>query len=432
VTPDPALGRDHQVLERVVRDEWGAVLASLARDTRDLDLAEDALQDAVATALETWPRDGVPDRPGAWLTTTARRRAIDRVRREANRSVKEGTLARLEDSQRRAADLLDEVLDPPPVHDDQLALVFACCHPALNVEAQVALVLRSLGGLTTTEIARAFLVPEATMAQRLVRAKRKVLVAGIAFTVPAEPELVARRDAVLAVVYLVFNEGHTSSAGEGAELVRVDLCDEAVRLSRTLVRLMPDDAEVAGLLALLLLQDSRRSARTDEGGDLVLLEDQDRTRWDRAAIAEGTALLEQALRRGPIGPYQLQAAIAALHAEAPSLEQTDWAQVVALYRSLAHEAPSSVVDLNWAVAVSQLRGPEAGIVLVEQMGGRQGMAGYLPWWAARADLLRRVGRTEEAIRSYERAVALAGNDAERRFFVGRLAVLRAEVEGTAS
>jgi RNA polymerase sigma-70 factor (ECF subfamily) len=403
----------------VVRDEWGAVLASLARDTRDLDLAEDALQDAVATALEVWPRDGVPERPGAWLTTTARRKAIDRVRRDANRSVKEGTLARLEDSQRRSADTLDEVLDPAPVGDDQLALVFACCHPALAVEAQVALVLRSLGGLTTPEIARAFLVPEATMAQRLVRAKKKVRVAGIPFAVPPAHELLDRRDAVLSVVYLIFNEGYSSSADDGGGLVRVDLCDESIRLGRVLARLMPDDAEVLGLLALLLLQDSRRAARSDHAGDLVLLEDQDRGRWDRAQAAEGTTLVEQAMRRGPVGPYQLQAAIAALHAEAPSVAETDWVQVCALYRELAGQLPTPVVELNWAVAMSRLRGPEVGLSLVERLGARRGMADYLPWHAAHADLLRRLGRGQDAADAFDRAHALAGNDAERRFFARR-------------
>jgi len=358
----------------------------------------------------------VPDNPGAWITTTARRRAIDRLRREENLRRKTETLQVL--AELEALGGSEDAVSGIP--DDRLRLIFTCCHPALAIEARVALTLRTLGGLTTREIARAFLVPEPTMAQRLVRAKRKIHEAGIPYRVPPSELLPARVPGVLAVLYLIFNEGYAASSGP---LVRAELCEEAIRLARVLDRLMPREPEVRGLLALLLLQHSRREARTDAGGDLVLLEDQDRSRWDHEAIDEGLMLLDQALTVRRPGPYQVQAAIAALHAGAPRPEDTDWPQIAALYGTLARLSPSPVVELNRAVAIAMADGPERGLPLVEALGGE--LDGYHLFHAARADLLRRLDRRSEAAEAYRRAFELAANPVERKYLLARITELGA-------
>jgi RNA polymerase sigma-70 factor (ECF subfamily) len=401
----------------VYRTESRHVLATLIRLLGDFDLAEEALHDAFASAVEKWPRDGVPANPRAWLVSAGRFKAIDTLRRRARFDAARTELAERQEADSRAAWEPDE---DEGVEDDRLRLIFTCCHPALPPPARVALTLREVCGLTTEEIARAFLTAPATLAQRIVRAKAKIKAAGIPYRVPSRDDLPERLDGVLQVVYLVFNEGYAASAGES--LTRPDLSGEAIRLGRLLFELLPEP-EVAGLLALMLLQESRRRARTSPAGDLVLLEDQDRTLWDREQIAEGEALVERALSGPSIGPYALQAAIAAVHASAPTAAATDWAQIARLYDLLLQAQPSPVVELNRAVAVAMRDGPAAGLDLVEAILARGDLEDYHLAHAARADLCRRLGRTAEARASYRRALDLARQEPERRFLERRLAGL---------
>jgi len=392
--------------------EWGRVVATLVRLTSDWDLAEECAQDAFATALERWPRDGIPRRPGAWLTTVARHRAVDSARR-----------TRLGESKTREVAVMaaesDDGVRPDggeEVPDDRLRLMFTCCHPALTFEAQVALTLRTLAGMTTPEIAHAFLVPEATMAQRLVRAKRKIRNAGIPFAVPPPHQLVERTAAVLAVIYLLFNEGY--SASSGSDVVRRSLTAEAIRLGRVICALMPDEPEALGLVALMLFHDARSAARVDDNGDIVVLNEQDRTRWDTAAIEEGRLRLDSATRLRRLGPFQVQAAIAACHVS--DAETTDWAEIAILYDHLFAMTPSAVIALNRAVAVSMCEGPEAGLALLDGIAPDGELREYHLLPAARADMLRRLGRRSEAAEAYRRAFDLAGTDAERRYLERRL------------
>jgi|RhiMetdeSRZDD1v2_1073273.scaffolds.fasta_scaffold16382_7 RNA polymerase sigma-70 factor, ECF subfamily len=397
-------------IERIFRAEYGRSVAVLVRVFGDIDIAEEAVQDAFAIALQRWPADGLPPSPAGWIITTARNRAIDRLRREESR----------DDRQAQAALLhaRDEPVEEGPVRDERLRLIFTCCHPALAPAARVALTLRLLGGLSTAEIARAFLVSESTMAQRLVRAKGKIRDAGIPYRIPREADLPDRLRAVLAVIYLIYNEGHTASSGE--RLDRADLGAEAIRLGRVLVELMPDEPEAQGLLALMLLLESRRPARATADGGLVLLADQDRRLWDRDLIDEGQAVVRRCLRRDDPGPYQIQAAINAVHSDASAVQDTDWRQIVRLYDQLLAVSPTPVVALNRAVAVAEVDGPEAGLALVDALD----LDGYYVFHAIRADLLRRLGRNAEAAAAYAAAIERTDNAAEQEYLQGRRDALK--------
>lgn len=419
--------RVNQRIERLVRDEWPRLVATLVGELGDLALAEDAAQDAAEVALTRWLDDGIPDRPGAWITTVARRRAVDRIRRERTGKEKAEKLARLE-ARVTAEDPIADLTSPRPANmlrDEQLGLIFGCCHPALSLEAQLALTLRSVGGLTTAEIAKSFLVPEATMAQRLVRAKKKIATAAIPFRIPEDAELLSRLGVVHQVLYLIFNEGYAASRGDA--LIRQELTGEAIRLSRLLASLLHDDAETHGQLALFLLIESRRTARVDQRGDLVLLGEQDRSLWDRSMISEALTILDRALALGKPGPHQIEAAINALHAEAKVGDETDWPQIVALYRELMRHRPTAVTTLNFAVAVSFASCPAAGLDILDEPELAERLEDYLYYHSTRADLLRRMG-DPATVDAYRKALELSENEAERRFLTGRLEELAEQAE----
>jgi len=409
-------------LDRVFREEYGRIIAALIRLSGSFDLAEESLQEAFASALDNWKQQGIPQNPAAWLTTVAHRKLLDSLRRDKTRNDKQSQLQyEIEEIKTAETDSSELSQEKAAYPDDRLRLIFTCCHPALNRDAQVALTLRTLGGLSTAEIARAFLLPEATMAQRLVRAKNKIRQAGIPYQVPALDQLSPRLEPVRQALYLVFNEGYSATAGE--DLIRFELCAEAIRLARILCELMPNDAESLGLLALMILQDSRRHTRTDAEGALVTLEEQDRSRWNAEEIAEGQNLLDRAFRLRRIGVYQLQAAIAAIHAGSKTAAETDWAQIVQLYDRLLHLNPSPIVALNRAAAVAMSEGCERGLALVESAGLSEELEAYPLFHAARADLLRRLGQREAAASAYHRALELTTNRVERRYLRRRLGEL---------